>query len=344
MAALTAEVSNALGRPAIATGTSVRLGHGWVGVDEACGGIRSLQAAIMLALFLGEWLRFSWPRRGWLVGAGIGAALLGNFLRILFLSLRSGAGEAAFLAAHDIAGWLALALSLALTGFPAYRWARAGAARKPAHPAPRPGPDRAEPGAPAGNIGSCSQLGSLAADEAAACAWYARGAHGPRPPCRSGPSASPSLAPHFQPATLGEEARAMLGARPIHSWYLAAGYGISAAAYYIEWHKGQAARFVPFLHNPTVCLPLAGCELEKAAGRHSSCGESARDIPFHAYHVPARRRGTGGGLHRLGHSARGRPLEKPAEDSSAWLEPLVPQPLDGKFAKPGRISPRRCSP
>ena len=116
MAAMTAEVSNLLGRPAIAAGTSVRLGSGWVGVDEACGGIRSLEASVMLALFFGEWLRFSWRRRTALVGLGVLAALLGNFLRILFLSQRAGDGAAAFVAAHDAAGWLALAFSLALIG------------------------------------------------------------------------------------------------------------------------------------------------------------------------------------------------------------------------------------
>ena len=37
-------------------GTSVRLGNGWVGVDDACGGIRSLQACVMIGLFFGEWM------------------------------------------------------------------------------------------------------------------------------------------------------------------------------------------------------------------------------------------------------------------------------------------------
>ncbi|HXC63712.1 MAG TPA: exosortase/archaeosortase family protein, partial [bacterium] len=83
MASITAETCNLIGRPAIAAGTSLRLGGGWVGVDEACGGIRSLEASVMLALFFGEWLRFSWRRRAALVGLGVLAALLGNFFRIL---------------------------------------------------------------------------------------------------------------------------------------------------------------------------------------------------------------------------------------------------------------------
>jgi hypothetical protein len=32
-------------------------------------------------------------------------------------------------------------------------------------------------------------------------------------------------------------------------------------SYFVEWTRGQVARSVPFLHNPTVCLPYAGCEL-----------------------------------------------------------------------------------
>ena len=44
------------------------------------------------------------------------------------------------------------------------------------------------------------------------------------------------------------------------------GQGQLMSAYYIEWQKGQAARYVPFMHNPTICLPLAGCELRETLG------------------------------------------------------------------------------
>ena len=39
------------------------------------------------------------------------------------------------------------------------------------------------------------------------------------------------------------------------------GPGLSVTAYYIEWRQDQTARFMPFAHNPTACLPTAGCIL-----------------------------------------------------------------------------------
>ena len=57
---------------------------------------------------------------------------------------------------------------------------------------------------------------------------------------------------------------------------------MEVAAYYIEWRRGQAARFVPFLHNPTVCLPMAGCEMVRSLG-DIPVRWSGGTIPFHAY-------------------------------------------------------------
>jgi exosortase len=314
MATITAEVSNLLGRPALAMGTGVRLGNAWVGVDEACGGIRSLEASIMLALFIGEWLRFSGKRRLTLVGLGILAALLGNFLRILFLSVRAGDSTAAFVAAHDIAGWLALTFSLALTSLAAWHWARGrgvpGAAPK--------APVRPPASFPAGWGVVPWLLGVtlvLCLEEAAVRIWYAHGAQ----VVRSVPhwtAQFPVGAPNFQRAPLSDEAREML----VPDHYAAASWDIGinteAAVFYIEWDKGQAARFVPFLHNPTVCLPLAGCELEESLG-DINVRWSGGDIPFHLYTF--RRAGEKLAVAFADwDTARGRPLGK-ALGAPNWL-------------------------
>jgi exosortase len=316
MASITAEVSNLLGRPAIATGTSVRLGSGWVGVDEACGGIRSLEASIMLALFFGEWLRLSWPRRSALVGAGIFAALLGNFLRILFLALRSRAGPAAFLAVHDAAGWLALAFTLALTGLLAFRWTRSTprpTTRRRAGPRAMP----AGAGPAAGWLLAVTLL--LLADEGAVRAWYARGTQ-VHPLGPAWTVQLPESAPDFRLVPLSEEAREMLVPDHYIGAYWQLDIDSTASAYYVAWDKGQAARSVPFAHNPTICLPLAGCELEKSLGE-IRVPWSGGEIPFHAYVF----RRAGEDLvvaFAMWDTARGRELERPAEDGSskrAWL-------------------------
>ena len=315
LASLTAEVSNILGRPAIAAGTSVRLGSGWIGVDEACGGIRSLQASVMLALFFGEWLRFSVGRRLALIVAAIAAAVFGNFLRILFLSLRAASGAAAFFSAHDAAGWLALAFSLALTGLLAGRWSRADRKAKagPALPSPMR-PSGTPPRTAAGWILLMGAL--LATDEGAARWWYARGS-ATETPVPGWTARLPEDAPAFRAVGLSEENRELLVPDAYVAGNWALGPETMASAYYIEWQKGQVARFVPFLHNPTVCLPLAGCELEKTLGDLLVPGPQG-DLPFHNYIF--RRAGEDLAVAFLvWDTARGRPLEQPTDlDANKW--------------------------
>jgi len=311
MAMVTAEVSNLLGRPAIAVGTGVRLGSAWVGIDEACGGIRSLEASVMLALFMGEWLLLSWKRRGALVGLGVFAALLGNLLRILFLSLCAGRSTAAFFAAHDTAGWLALAFSLTLTGLAARRWTRgraATAARRIPSPAGRVRGTRSA----AAWLLAVAVL--LALEEAGVRAWYAHGGEA-QAPIPHWTALLPTHAPDFLAVPLSEEAREML----LPDRYTAGSWGIgineAASVFYIEWRKGQVARFVPFLHNPTVCLPLAGCELEESLG-DVIVPWAGGEIPFHTYIF--RRAGERLTVaFAVWDSARGRPLQK-AADTSDW--------------------------
>jgi exosortase/archaeosortase family protein len=58
-----------------------------VGIDEACSGIRSFQATLMIALFFGEFYRLRWPQRWWLLAAGPTLALAFNLARTLTLVL-----------------------------------------------------------------------------------------------------------------------------------------------------------------------------------------------------------------------------------------------------------------
>jgi len=85
VAAIAAEVLAMFGIPAQAEGNLMRLPSGLVGVNEACSGVRSLQTSIMIGLLFGELKRLSLWQRIFLVVAGVGIALLANFLRVLFL-------------------------------------------------------------------------------------------------------------------------------------------------------------------------------------------------------------------------------------------------------------------
>lgn len=275
LAALAAEISNALWRPAIAFGTTVRIGSTDIGIDEACGGIRSLQACCLVGLFFGEWYRFGWGRRAALVAAGIAAAVLGNFGRVLFLAARAGGGAGAVAAVHDRAGWVAMIASLLLTGGLAWRW---GGYRGP--PVRRGAPRAASPPGPAWHwLAAAAAI--LALDQGAVLAWYGRAAaaQAGRPQWTV---QLPAEAGTFRTVPLDEPARELL--RPdgytAGEWRSAGDFPVSA--YYIEWRRGQAARYVPFLHNPTVCLPLAGCELLGAEPDLAVDWAGGR-IPFRCY-------------------------------------------------------------
>lgn len=310
-AALAAEVSNLLGQPAFAFGTSLRVGQAWVGVDEACGGIRSLQACILAGLFLGEWLRFSLARRALLLVAAIAAALVGNFLRVLFLSLRAAEGPDALAAAHDPAGWLAMAFSLLATGWLASHW---NGYKLPAQqpPAPRRAPAAPLPRALRFSIAAVAAL--LLVNEALTRAWYAFG----RRTIADVPQWTaefPEKRPSFRPYSLSDHAREILRPDVFHAGSWRDENRRLISAYYIEWNSGQVARSIPFLHNPTVCLPAAGCELVDTLAPFeisTPCGT----IPFHAYKF--RRAGEDILVaFTIWDSSRGRPLVAPEISSRA---------------------------
>jgi exosortase/archaeosortase family protein len=274
MAEFAAEVCNWLDKPAIAAGTSIQLGNGWVGVDEACGGIRSLQGCVLIALFLGEWFRFSPARRIALALVASAWAVFGNFGRVLFLSLR-GTPDA-IQQAHDVAGWAALALSVVATVWTASHWADY---RLPNTRANAPRDDRTPRATSAGPAIAVAFALALLAGEAANFAWFHAGADVAR---GEWTVQFPTGSPTFRKEPLSDVAREML--RPD---FFAAGRWRTArdewaSAYYIEWRRGQVARFIPFLHNPTVCLPMAGCQVEEQLPTLAlPFGEST--IPFHVY-------------------------------------------------------------
>ncbi len=309
MAAAAAELSNWLGHPAIAVGTSVQLATGWVGIDEACGGIRSLQACFMIGLFFGEWFRFSWTRRSLLVLAAIGAALLGNFSRVLFLSLRVNAGADAAESIHDLAGWIAMGASLLLTGWLACRWA--------GYRWPQQLSVKRQPVATRQPwIWAATLAGLLLVNEAAVRWWFSQG-EAQRSHVPQWTAQLPTEHWSFREQPLGKAAREML--RPDH--FVAGRWQHSrdeiSAAYYIEWRRGQVARFVPFLHNPTVCMPLSGCEL-MATLDPLAVPWDGLEIPFYVYRF--RRAGEEMIVaYTLWDPTRGQPLN-PTKPTETWLD------------------------
>jgi exosortase len=280
VAMIVAEISNLLGHPALTAGTSVQLAHGWVGIDEACGGIRSLQAAVMTALFFGVWLRLKWSRRLALILVAGLAAVAGNFFRVLFLAGLAGGSGDALAAWHDPAGWAALGFSLGLTGWVGWLWRSFGQTPRPIRPVPAP-ECKAE------FVRSLRfwfgiSLICMIFTETGTRLWYARGAAEVRETVPQWRVNFPTATITYRALPLSEPAREMLRPDRFESGSWIGPDQLLRSAYLIEWQAGQVARSVPFLHNPTVCLPYAGCELVRELGV-IQVRWSGGLIPFHTY-------------------------------------------------------------
>lgn len=127
-ASVAAEIVSQFGWPAVVRGNVIEVATGAVGVDEACSGLRSLEAVVTMGLFLGVMLRLAWRRRALLLCGGILFAWVFNVLRTAWLTwLFARHGGAAEERWHDQAGVFALVLTVLAVMILAGRLERAGA-------------------------------------------------------------------------------------------------------------------------------------------------------------------------------------------------------------------------
>jgi exosortase len=112
-AVINVEFLTAIGIPAVQLGNVIEVGSGFVGIDEACTGIRSLQATFMVSLFLGEFYGFSVFRRVILIVTGALLAFVCNLVRtFLLVYLGAEHGFQAINKWHDPAGYTILTICL----------------------------------------------------------------------------------------------------------------------------------------------------------------------------------------------------------------------------------------
>lgn len=119
------EIAGWLGVGAYQLGNIIQLRNGFVGVDEACSGVKTLQAGIMVALVLGELLRLSWGKRIALVLLGCGWIFVCNVFRATALVLvAANSGLEALGRWHDLIGTAALLSGMAGMLVLAWLWKR----------------------------------------------------------------------------------------------------------------------------------------------------------------------------------------------------------------------------
>jgi exosortase len=251
-AAAVAATLNGLGVPSHAAGNTIVLATGQLGVTEACSGIRSLQAALMMSLFFGEFYRYGAWGRAALIGVGTGMALAGNFARMLYLAWRGAhEGVAEVEAAHDSTGWLILLITVVTL------WLICLGTRPLLQPRVRP---LAEPCLPARQAASAWATGMLAAvllAEAATQGWYGwREQAAPRYPSWS--VAWPESAAGFHRTPVPESIRETLRAEDAaaSTWHDKAGGRWSGL--WIRYGATAEGKVVFESHNPRLCLTAAG--------------------------------------------------------------------------------------
>src|SRR5206468_6155686 len=99
--------------PALQHGNVIEVGTGFIGIEEACSGVRSLQATLMISLFLGELYFFSAIRRIALVTIGAALAFVCNVVRTAILVwVGTKRGATGIEAWHDPAGLTILIVCL----------------------------------------------------------------------------------------------------------------------------------------------------------------------------------------------------------------------------------------
>ena len=101
----TVELVGWLGIPALPHGNVIEVATGMVGISDACSGIRSFQATLMISLFLGELYRLSGVRRTVLCLGGFAMSFLFNLVRMSVLVwVAASKGIAAIANWHDPGG------------------------------------------------------------------------------------------------------------------------------------------------------------------------------------------------------------------------------------------------
>ena len=263
---VTVEVLNLFNIPALQHGNIIEVKTGLLGIDEACSGIRSLQATLMVALFLGELYRAAWRRRVVLVLLGIIIAFLFNVGRTFLLCwIAAKAGIGSVSKWHDPAGFTILGICFVVL------W---GLARllfgKPLML--QPSKESVRTPFPRGLMIGLSTwlLVTIVGTEV----WY-RAHEGKE--TRHWSFAWPVMKQHFSelpiPDRLGDEGRAA-------SW--TDDDGSRWMAFFFKWAAGPPrSRILARLHRPEICLPAAGYKLEADRG---TITVNAKDlsIPFHA--------------------------------------------------------------
>ena len=246
------------GIPALQHGNVIEVRSGLIGIEEACSGVRSLQATLMVSLFLGEFYSFSALRRIVLIVAGGLLAFFCNLVRTAILVwLGAHHGAKAIEAWHDPAGLTILLVCLfglwglslvMLRGLP-----------QPGALSPTAGRPRRLSIAFLFALTSGVLLGELSIQ-----AWYRM--HQSEIATSRWRTEWPNSEDTYQTVAIPEATQEILrydsgggatwNGSDMHHWMM----------YFFRWLPGRTAALFVKVHRPDICLPASGLTLTRDDG------------------------------------------------------------------------------
>ena len=280
-AQVAAEIVSLTGFPAVVEGNVIRVAHGVIGVEEACSGLRSLQAVWMLGWFFGEWHRLRVIGRLRVVGVAVAAATVGNVVRTVFLTWQVGRSGGVTDFVHDSAGLLVLGFTLAVV----YVYASAEARWVAGLSLSKAVPPTAAVGTPMAPVARLAVwlmgLGAIGFAEVGTAYWYRRGTfdaraihwtlHQP-----SGGQWSWQPVEAFVTDLLMSSSAEKLVAPPTRETG-------AAVAFVFRWEQDKyALNLTTDAHDPTICMPNVGGRLQRRLPP-TTVTVAGRDIVFDGY-------------------------------------------------------------
>ncbi len=285
-ATITVELMRLWGVPAMQRGNVIEITTGVVGIDEACSGIRSFQAALMISLFLGELYLLNWLQRLGLVIGGFIMSFVFNVGRTaLLVWVASRKGVAAISSWHDPAG--VVILLCCFFGL----WVLAVRLKKSKNrdtdktadcptstPDPLPAPISRPP--IQGLRAACFALVAWLLVVEASVEWWYR-AHEARLATKVVWSVNlPEQNPTLRKLSMSEAAQRILRYDEAvnASWE---DHGRRFQVIFLRWNAGRTALHLAKSHTPEVCLT--------AAGRKLAAGSNLRQLDVCGLRLPFRR-------------------------------------------------------
>ena len=255
VASINVEVLNAIGISAVQMGNVIEVGSGFVGIDEACTGVRSLQATFMVSLFLGEFYNFSLLRRIVLVVSGALLAFVCNLIRT-FLLVYVGAeqGSEAIASWHDPAGLtILMACLFGLWGISMFM---GGGTKLPGAPTPL----AQRQGFRLPRVLLVCILALTVVAEAGTQVWY--GVHEARAAQVEPWTVTwPEQARNWKTVPIADQAQELLRYNEGGGGSWTAEDGSNWTMYFFKWYPGRTAGLFIKNHRPDVCLPASGMQL-----------------------------------------------------------------------------------